>query len=119
MRETADQHKACLIHECERKQKKRAEETDENHETQLESNRKRKKQRLLIETSEKHKKHLNNEYEKKCVLRISNNQRCQRIEKTDIRPKSQTISKNKHQILQNFCNRMDNIQYYSCPICNK
>src|SRR5688572_24585658 len=120
MRETVDQREARLTRERERKRKKGAEETDENREARLGSNRERKRQKISTETSEEHKKRLNKESEQKRVLRVRNNQRRQRIaEETDVRPKSQTISEDEHRMLQNFRNKMDNIQYNSCPTCNE
>ena len=60
------------------------------------------------------------EREKKCDAWLRNNQRRQETDDEVFKTRSaKTISDDEHRMLQKFREKMDNIQYNTCNVCNK
>src|SRR3989337_1278848 len=92
--------------------------------------REQRKKKSSTETTEEREIRLNRESERKRNARVRNRQnydeRAARNQRENDnltihdRPLSATtISEDEHRILQNFRNKMNNIRYNFCPICNE
>lgn len=144
--ETPKQREARLERERERKRQKRAEETSEQHETRLTGMREWRREKKSNENIEEREMRLNRERRRKRESRARNKEnrqvltqrhinmqqnettaRNQEITQRDndnspihFTPHSATtINGEEHRILQNFREKMDNIRYNSCPVCNE
>ncbi|EXX58012.1 hypothetical protein RirG_201910 [Rhizophagus irregularis DAOM 197198w] len=124
-----------------RKRKAKAQEMPEQRQARLnrESERKRQKRnnKKEMERDDEHVICLAHESNRKRVLRAHNKNQLQdqQINESNdnehiqrkpdnrnmhVRSTSSTkISENDHKVLQKFCNKMDNIQYNTCPECNE
>src|SRR6266498_416733 len=146
--ETTEQREARLECERERKRRKRAEETLEQREARLIRMRERRREKISNENIEEREMRLNRERERRRESRVRNKEsqnrqvltqrhiniqhnettaRNREITQRDddnspirVTPLSATtISEEEHCILQNFRNKMDNIRYNSCTVCNE
>jgi hypothetical protein len=145
-KETPEQREARLECERERKRRKRTEETSEQRETRLTRMQERRSEKISNENLEERETRLNREKKQKRESRARNKEnrqvltqrhiniqhnetvaRNQEITQRDndnlpinVTPLSATtISEKVHRILQDFRDKMDNIWYNSCPVCNE
>ncbi|CAB4427789.1 unnamed protein product [Rhizophagus irregularis] len=113
--ETPEQRQARLNRESERKRQKRAKESENKRNERLESLRKRRNNKKEMEKDDERVIRLAHESNRKRVLRTQPDNRNMHVRSTS----STTISEDDHKVLQKFRNKMDNIQYNTCPECNE
>ncbi len=135
-KENAEQRQTRLKHDRERKRNQRAKETEEQRANRLMTKRERKKRKRASENTEEHQRRISSETACKRELRILKqrqvknlsdaNESTQETDHSDNEsdaqhapPKVNIISKDEHNMLNEFHSKMDNIQYNTCPVCNE
>ena len=96
-----------------RKRQKRAQESSQNREARILGIRESRKEKKVAENDEERDNRLRKERERKKDERLRNQNRTQSSES------AATINEKDHRLLRNFRNKMDNIRYNECPICNE